>query len=85
MNDKEKEGTASLPLDLDEDISLFISKFNMFQSCEKCNHCIDNLGCPAMIKVDGKIIIDYPKCTKCGLCIDVCPNEAIKWESEVMS
>jgi indolepyruvate ferredoxin oxidoreductase, alpha subunit len=85
LNDKEKEGATSSPIDLDGDISSFISKFNLFQSCEKCNHCIDNLGCPAMLKIDGKIIIDYPKCTKCGLCIDACPNEAIKWESEMMS
>lgn len=80
LNDKENEGATSNPIALDGDITDFIKNFNLFQSCEKCNHCIDNLGCPAMIKVDGKIVIDYPKCTKCGLCIDVCPNDAIAWE-----
>jgi len=80
LNHKEKEGKTADAIDLDGNINAFINKFNLFQSCEKCNHCIDNLGCPAMIKVNGKIVIDYPKCTKCGLCIDVCPNDAIKWE-----
>jgi indolepyruvate ferredoxin oxidoreductase, alpha subunit len=82
LNDKEKEGATSNPIELEGDITDFIKNFNLFQSCEKCNHCIDNLGCPAMIKVDGKIVIDEPKCTKCGLCIDVCPNDAIVWEKE---
>jgi indolepyruvate ferredoxin oxidoreductase, alpha subunit len=81
LNDKEKEGATSNPIALEGDITDFIKNFNLFQSCEKCNHCIDNLGCPAMIKIDGKIIIDEPKCTHCGLCIDVCPNDAIAWES----
>jgi len=80
LNNKESEGATSNPIALEGDITDFIKNFNLFQSCEKCNHCIDNLGCPAMIKVDGKIVIDQPKCTKCGLCLDVCPNDAIGWE-----
>ena len=82
---KEKERQASLPFNSDEDITEILGKFNLFQSCEKCNHCIDNLGCPAMIKVEGKIVIDHPRCTKCGLCIDVCPNDAILWGKDVRS
>ena len=58
LNGKEKEGRASNSIDLEGDINDFINNFNLFQSCEKCNHCIDNLGCPAMIKVDGKMVID---------------------------
>lgn len=57
-----------------------VMKYNLFQSCMKCNHCIDNFGCPAMIKVNGKVQIDESRCTLCGLCIDVCPNNAIRWE-----
>lgn len=82
LNHKENEGATANSIALEGDITEFIKKFNLFQSCEKCNHCIDNLGCPAMIKVEGKIVIDYTKCTKCGLCIDVCPNDAIAWEKE---
>ena len=79
LNGKRKEQHASLPFNANGGLTEFLSKFNLFQSCEKCNHCIDNLGCPAMIKFDGKIVIDQAKCTKCGLCIDVCPNDAISW------
>lgn len=59
-----------------------LEEFNLYQSCRKCNHCIDNFGCPAMVKVDGKVQIDMSRCTLCGLCIDVCPNNAIRWEND---
>ncbi len=61
-----------------------IAEMDMYQPCAKCNHCIDNFGCPAMLKVNGKIEIDYQKCTHCGLCIDVCPNNAIYYEEEIL-
>jgi indolepyruvate ferredoxin oxidoreductase alpha subunit len=60
-----------------------IEKYSLYQSCEKCNHCIDNFGCPAMIKIGGKVVIDEARCTLCGLCIDVCPNDAIRWDEVV--
>lgn len=59
--------------------------FNLFQSCYKCNHCIDNFGCPAMVKVNGKVQIDMNRCNLCGLCIDVCPNNAIRFEEKILS
>ncbi len=65
---------------IDADINLEIEKYNLFQSCYKCNHCIDNFGCPAMVKINGKVQIDASRCNLCGLCIDVCPNNAIRWE-----
>ncbi|MBI2265116.1 MAG: FAD-dependent oxidoreductase [Armatimonadetes bacterium] len=65
-------------------IQLEISKFDLFQPCGKCNHCIENFGCPALIRTDGKIVIDDDKCNRCGLCIDVCPNGAIHWEEVIL-
>jgi NADH dehydrogenase FAD-containing subunit/NAD-dependent dihydropyrimidine dehydrogenase PreA subunit len=59
---------------------VWIEQYNLYQSCYKCNHCIDNFGCPAMVKVGGKVQIDMSRCNLCGLCIDVCPNNAIHWE-----
>jgi heterodisulfide reductase subunit A-like polyferredoxin len=59
-----------------------ITRFDLFQACQKCNHCIDNFGCPALVKINGKIELDEPKCTHCGLCIDVCPNGAIQWQDQ---
>jgi indolepyruvate ferredoxin oxidoreductase alpha subunit len=43
----------------------------------KCNACIKLLGCPALIKQDGKTIIDRSLCTGCGVCAQVCPYKAI--------
>ena len=48
----------------------------------KCNACIELLGCPAIIKQDGKTIIDRPPCTGCGVCAQVCPYKAIIEEKE---
>ncbi|MBE2246857.1 MAG: FAD-dependent oxidoreductase [Candidatus Competibacteraceae bacterium] len=67
----------------DSQLLEWIQSIDLFQHCAKCNHCIDNFGCPAMIKVNGKIEIDYQKCTHCGLCIDVCPNNAISYVEEI--
>ena len=54
-------------------------RFDIQQACAKCDHCIENFGCPALIKVNGKVIIDDIQCTRCGLCIDVCVSDAIHW------
>ena len=66
----------------DEDLLTEAERYNLFQACKKCNHCIDNFGCPAMVKVHGKVEIDISRCNLCGLCIDVCPNNAISWVNE---
>jgi indolepyruvate ferredoxin oxidoreductase alpha subunit len=44
---------------------------------EKCNSCIELLGCPAIIKEGAKAIIDSSLCTGCGFCAQVCPYQAI--------
>ncbi len=67
-----------------DNIKLEIEKYNLHQACQKCNHCIDNFGCPAMVKVNGKVQIDMSRCNLCGLCIEVCPNNAIMWETETV-
>lgn len=48
----------------------------------KCNACIELLGCPAIIKEDGKTIIDSSLCTGCGVCAQICPYKAIIEEKE---
>lgn len=47
--------------------------------CKKCKKCM-GLGCPAICIKDGKIEIDHTQCNGCGLCLGVCPFEAIKKE-----
>jgi indolepyruvate ferredoxin oxidoreductase alpha subunit len=60
-----------------------IKPFNLHQTCERCNHCIDNFGCPSLHKLEGHVVIDQQSCIRCGLCIDVCPNDAIHWTAEL--
>ena len=60
-----------------------IAPFNLHQTCERCNHCIDNFGCPSLHKLDGHVVINQQSCIRCGLCIDVCPNDAIHWTTEL--
>ncbi len=60
-------------------IANLVAEFDLYQGCGKCNHCIENFGCPALLKIDGKAVIDDFQCTRCGLCIDVCLNNAISY------
>jgi indolepyruvate ferredoxin oxidoreductase, alpha subunit len=45
--------------------------------CGRCGNCIDNFGCPALSRRDGCIRIDPLVCTGCGVCAQLCPNDAI--------
>ena len=47
--------------------------------CKNCKMCM-KLGCPAITLKDGKVIIDATQCNGCGLCVNVCPFEAIEKE-----
>lgn len=77
-----KPAFSSRPEGLTQSVDELGKHLDLHQSCAKCNHCIDNFGCPAMIKINGKVRIDMSRCNLCGLCIDVCPNGAIHWVTE---
>lgn len=47
------------------------------EKCINCKKCIREIGCPALITVDGKVTIDQNLCTGCGLCSQLCPVSAI--------
>ncbi|MCC6753734.1 MAG: FAD-dependent oxidoreductase [Saprospiraceae bacterium] len=79
VNGKEAGAPVYEEAVLPQDWTTRMEFFNLFQSCMKCNHCIENFGCPAMVMRNGKVVIDDNACTLCGLCIDVCPNDAIRW------
>lgn len=55
-----------------------IVPFKITEECTNCMICIKLLGCPALIIEDGKVTINEALCTACGLCVSVCPYNAIE-------
>jgi indolepyruvate ferredoxin oxidoreductase, alpha subunit len=51
-------------------------------SCNDCKLCLNSLGCPAIIIVDGRTSIDPAQCDGCGLCAQVCAFKAILREEK---
>jgi indolepyruvate ferredoxin oxidoreductase alpha subunit len=47
------------------------------EKCRSCKMCM-KLGCPAISVVEGTVKIDMTQCNGCGLCINVCPFNAIE-------
>lgn len=58
-------------------ISKPAEKMKISGKCIQCKKCIREIGCPALIIVDGKVTIDKGLCTGCGLCSSICPTAAI--------
>lgn len=54
-------------------------KCRVSDECKKCGMCM-KLGCPAISRKNGEIVIDKNQCNGCGLCVNVCPFGAIKKE-----
>ena len=53
--------------------SFYIDK----DECTDCRICIEDLGCPSIIIGDDGVII-ADTCAGCGICVPICPTEAIK-------
>ncbi len=52
---------------------------NVQEECDGCNICLEELSCPAIYRTeDGSIKIDSQLCRKCSVCIQLCPEKAIK-------
>ena len=63
--EKRRKGEKSVP-------------FQITEECTNCMVCIKLLGCPALVIEDGKVTINQALCTACGLCVSVCPYNAIE-------
>ena len=47
-------------------------------NCNNCDKCVSELACPAISKVNGKIVIDESQCDGCNVCIQVCRYGALE-------
>jgi len=45
--------------------------------CVNCGACLEDLGCPAIGKLDALPVINT-SCTGCGVCSQICPAKAIR-------
>ena len=45
-------------------------------TCNGCENCL-RIGCPALIRSEGKVVVLPDMCTGCNLCVQVCPQNAI--------
>ncbi len=63
--EKRRKGAKTVPCEITE-------------KCTNCMACIKLLGCPALILEDKKVTIDEALCMSCGLCVSVCPYNAIE-------
>ena len=57
----------------------YTGKCKINDKCRNCKMCM-KLGCPAISVKDGRVIIDATQCNGCGLCVNVCPFNAIEKE-----
>ena len=46
--------------------------------CIRCQKCIRELGCPAIVISDGQVSIESSLCYGCSICAQVCPTGAIQ-------
>jgi indolepyruvate ferredoxin oxidoreductase alpha subunit len=54
-------------------------KFEIDQSkCKRVGICLHDLACPAIKEEKGIFKIDKNMCTGCAVCVQVCPNKAIR-------
>ncbi len=55
-----------------------VASARITEKCTNCMACIKLLGCPAIVVEEGRARIDENSCAACGLCVSVCPYEAIE-------
>jgi indolepyruvate ferredoxin oxidoreductase alpha subunit len=46
--------------------------------CGTCRACIELFACPALYESGGRVVIDPVLCTGCGVCAELCSNDAIR-------
>mgnify|MGYP000325724354 CR=1 FL=1 len=51
------------------------------EKCDSCSLCYEELACPAILNLgdhmNQNLKIDLNRCVRCGVCNEICPNDAI--------
>ncbi len=50
------------------------------EECTACGYCVEQFECPALEMGDERAHIDPSLCIGCGVCVHICPHNAIKAE-----
>lgn len=50
----------------------------ILEKCTNCRSCITEIACPAFLLDDDYPAINPDLCESCGLCVQICPENAIK-------
>ncbi len=51
------------------------------EDCNACGYCVKEFECPAIELGEDMARIDRTLCIGCGVCVDICPRNAIKAEA----
>ncbi|UCD00734.1 MAG: 4Fe-4S binding protein, partial [Promethearchaeota archaeon] len=57
-----------------------VIRFVNIESCNNCGICYNQFLCPAMGEQNNSAYIDPDLCLGCGVCEEICPNNAISRE-----
>jgi indolepyruvate ferredoxin oxidoreductase alpha subunit len=54
------------------------------EDCDGCGFCHQQFECPALVVVDDgqRTTVDALACNGCGVCLNICPKEAIVKKSQ---
>jgi len=53
-------------------------KMSLGVACNVCGECVETCSTNALTITDDKLLYNHDKCQYCEVCMDVCPEYAIR-------